>query len=639
MSYLKQLNSCQQSAVLHQDGPLLVVAGAGAGKTRTIAYRILHLIESGVKPESILAITFTNKAAREMRERVKKLLENKINQSEGGNNQLQTEPLVTTFHSFGVYVLRKQNHHLAIPRHFSILDRNDSISKIKEAMRSLNLEEKRFEPAKILGTISRLKGDGLNCVQFQTENNHGFWEKIVSQVWFKYEEILKNNRALDFDDLLLKTVDLFKKQPAVLANYQNQFRYLHIDEYQDTNTIQYELANLLANKHKNICVVGDADQSIYSWRGADFTNLLRFEKDYPSAKLILLEENYRSTQTILAAANQVIEKNTWRYKKNLFTQNQAGDRISLYTSLSETEEAFFVASKIKNLLSLKKNPDEIAVLYRANFQSRILEEACLQNNLPYQVLGTRFFERKEIKDIAAFIRAGLDPEDWDSVKRVINLPARGIGKVTLLKLASGQLETLPATTKQKIKQFQEILADVGQTIKNQPLSEAIKFIIKRTGLEADFKKDGSDGLERLENIRELVNVATKYDHLPPEEAVENLMTEIALATDQDELSQTKKGVKLMTVHAAKGLEFDYVFITGLEQDLFPHSNLNKNNQDQEEERRLFYVALTRARRKLFLSYAQTRQVFGRRRVNLPSEFIFDIDENLLEIESGLETII
>ncbi len=640
MSYLDQLNSRQKEAVCHQTGPLLVIAGAGAGKTRTIAYRILHLIESGIKPENILAITFTNKAAREMRERVEKLLARKL-----GSGTSKSIPLLCTFHSFGVQALRQRGERIGLARHFSILDRDDSVAKIKEAMRSLEINEKRFEPRKILNAISHQKGDNINLAEFKEKNDKDFWEKIISQIWAKYEYLLKTTKSLDFDDLLLKTVELFRKNPDVLTDFQEQFKYLHVDEYQDTNVVQYELTNLLAQKYQNICVVGDMDQSIYGWRGADFTNLLHFEKDYSSAKIILLEENYRSTQTILIAANSVISKNKQRYEKNLFTKNKAGAKIGLYTGLGEADEAQFIAKKAKELISGSVNPNEIAVLYRANFQSRVLEEACLQNNVPYQVLGTRFFERKEIKDIVAFIRTGLNPEDWESIKRIINIPPRGIGKTTLMKLAAGQFEDLPAKMKQKISQFKKVVTEIGEmAIQNKP-SELIKFIIDKTGLEENLKKDGEDGLERLENIKELVNVATKYDQLPPKEAIEAMMSEIALATDQDELNQPKIGIKLMTVHAAKGLEFDYVFIAGLEQDLFPHSGLSdpstslKTGDKNEEERRLFYVAVTRARHKLYLSYAQTRQVFGQRRVNMPSEFIFDIDENLLETESDLLTIV
>ncbi len=629
MNYLDQLNQPQREAVEYQEGPLLVIAGAGAGKTRTIAYRILHLIKSGIAPDNILAITFTNKAAREMRERVEKLLE----------GDKKGTPMLTTFHSFGVYVLRHSGARLGLSTHFSIFDRDESVAKIKEAMRAMSIDEKRFEPKKVLNAISKQKGDNISAKEFAGTQSNNVYGKIISQIWTRYDELLKANKALDFDDLLLKTVELFKTNPDILATYQDRFKYIHIDEYQDTNVVQYELTNLLAAKYKNICVVGDMDQSIYGWRGADFTNLMRFEKDYKGAKMVLLEENYRSTQTILSAANQVIEKNKQRHEKKLFTKNKEGAQIGLYTGMEEGDEASFMAQKAKELISSGVTPNEIAVLYRANFQSRVLEEACLRADVPYQVLGTRFFDRKEIKDIVAFVRAALNPEDWENMKRVINVPPRGIGKTTLLKLAAGQFEELPAGMKLKISQFKKILSEVSDfAIQNKP-SELIKFILDKTGLEKSLKEDGEDGQERLENIKELVNVATKYDALPPEEAIEAMMTEIALASDQDELDQPKSGIKLMTVHAAKGLEFDYVFITGLEQDLFPHAGMGDGKRDTEEERRLFYVAVTRARHKLYLSYAQTRQVFGQRRVNMPSEFIFDIDENLIETESGLWTII
>ncbi|MFA6476356.1 MAG: UvrD-helicase domain-containing protein [Candidatus Paceibacterota bacterium] len=629
MNYLNQLNAPQREAVEYQEGPLLVIAGAGAGKTRTIAYRILHLIKSGIAPENILAITFTNKAAREMRERVEKLLD----------GDKKGAPMLTTFHSFGVYVLRHSGARLGLSPHFSIFDRDESVAKVKEAMRAMSIDEKRFEPKKVLNAISKQKGDNVNAKEFAATQSTNIYGKIISQIWTRYDELLKTNKALDFDDLLLKTVELFKTNPDILASYQDRFKYIHIDEYQDTNVVQYELTNLLAEKYKNICVVGDMDQSIYGWRGADFTNLMRFEKDYKGSKMVLLEENYRSTQTILSAANQVIEKNKQRHEKKLFTKNKEGAQIGLYTGMEEGDEASFMAQKAKELINSGVTPNEIAVLYRANFQSRVLEEACLQVDVPYQVLGTRFFDRKEIKDIVAFVRAALNPEDWENMKRVINVPPRGIGKTTLMKLAAGQFEELPAGMKLKISQFKKILGEVSDfAIQNKP-SELIKFILDKTGLEKSLKEDGEDGQERLENIKELVNVATKYDALPPEEAIEAMMTEIALASDQDELDQPKSGIKLMTVHAAKGLEFDYVFITGLEQDLFPHAGMGDGKRDTEEERRLFYVAVTRARHKLYLSYAQTRQVFGQRRVNMPSEFIFDIDENLIETESGLWTII
>lgn len=637
MNYLDQLNEVQREAVEHKDGPLLIIAGAGAGKTRTVTYRIRHLINQAIKPKNILAITFTNKAAREMKERLEKLLQNNDEKSTERHNS-GNEVWVGTFHAFGVYILRAHSQAFGLSKFFSIFDRDESITKIKEAMRSIGIDEKRFEPRKVLNAISRQKGDGINFSEYQN-NASDFFQKTIAGVWSKYEILLKKEGALDFDDLLIKTVELFKTRPDILASYQERFHYIHVDEYQDTNVVQYELVKLLAEKYKNICVVGDMDQSIYGWRGADYTNLLRFEKDYPNTKTVLLEENYRSTQTILTAANQVITKNTKRFEKNLFTKNKAGSKISLFAGLDESEEARFIARRAKELIEEGKQPSEISVLYRANFQSRILEEAFLRESVPYQVLGTRFFERKEIKDVVAFIKSALNPNDFESLKRIINIPPRGIGKTTLAKMALGQEESLPAKTREKIHHFRKTLNLIAEFADQNKPSVLIKFILDKTGIEDLLKKGGEDDAERLENLKEFVSLATKYDSLPTEEGIPMLLTEIALATDQDSLNQNKNGAKLMTVHASKGLEFDCVFIAGLEQDLFPHAGLGNEKRDDEEERRLFYVAVTRAREKLFLTYAQSRLIFGSRQVNMPSEFIFDIDEELVENDDGLWTII
>ncbi len=633
MTYLEQLNSPQREAAEQIDGPLLIIAGAGAGKTRTIAYRILHLINKGVPPESILAITFTNKAAREMKERILALL----------GSETQKTPMISTFHSFGVYVLRAQYRELGLPKFFSIYDRDDSLAKVKEAMRQANLNDKSFEPRKFLNAISRLKGDGIARRDFENQASQdggsAFYQITLAAVWQIYDGLLKKDNALDFDDLLQKTVELFKKNPAVLTAYQDRFRYISIDEYQDTNVIQYELSKLLAQKNKNICVVGDMDQSIYGWRGADYTNLLRFEKDYPGAKVVLLEENYRSTEIILSAANKIIEKNKKRYDKKLFTKQTGGAKIGLYAGLEESDEAQFVARKAKEIIETGDNPEEIAILYRANWQSRILEEALLRAEVPYQVLGTRFFDRKEIKDIVSFIKVALNPNDFEAMKRIINIPPRGIGKTTLLKVATGQEASLPPAMRQKIASFRELLSAIAAFAAENKPSELIKFIIRLSGLEEMLKKGSEDELERLDNIKEFASLATKYDHLPTDEAVPIMLSEIALASEQDSLEEKKPGVKLMTVHASKGLEFDTVFIVGLEDGLFPHRGIGDSPKDEEEERRLFYVAVTRARKKLYLSYTESRLIFGSRQRNMPSEFIFDIDENLLETESGLWTIL
>ena len=626
MDHLENLNPAQKVAATHRKGPLLVVAGAGAGKTKTIVSRIINLIHSGVNPEAILAITFTNKAAKEMRDRVMAAID---------NNEWP-RPMVSTFHSLGATIIRDQARHLGLTQYFSIVNKEESLSIIKEAMRARGIDPKQVEPRKILGTISRQKGDGKNLQQFSEKQAENYFGEIVADVWRQYEKLLQERQALDFDDLLLKVVELFRKQPEILKHYQTRWQYLHIDEYQDTNTIQYQLAKMLATTHRNICVVGDIDQSIYSWRGADFKNIMRFEEDHPNATVVTLEQNYRSTKTILTAANQVIKKNQNRREKNLFTENKDGEQITLFIGLDEGEEAQLIAERAAKLIKNGSNPSEIAVLYRVNFQSRALEEAFLREGVPYRVLGTRFFERKEVKDVLAFIKVALNPADAESLRRVINIPPRGIGKVTLAKMVQGKEEKLPASIKTKIKEFKTLLAEVAEAVPKIKPSELIKFVITRTGLEKTLRNGTEEDMERLENVKELVSLAIKYDGEQPEEGTWKLLTEAALVSDQDSLNtpvaEKKTGVNLMTVHAAKGLEFQSVFVSGLEQDLFPSApRVNeKNDRDEEEERRLFYVALTRAKEKLFLSYAQARTIFGSRQVTLPSEFLGDISEDLMD---------
>ncbi len=635
MSHLLGLNVQQKEAVLQKNGPILIIAGAGAGKTKTLAHRILHLIKDGVHPENILAITFTNKAAKEMRERVEKI----IAEDKTLNIPLSYhyKPFVSTFHSLGVHILKENSRLIGLTRNFSIMDRSDSSKLIKECLKSLDIDPKQFEPNKILNIISREKGD-LNTIEnYSTDAEDGYTLKsVTAKVWPLYEKKLAEEKALDFDDLLLKTYNILKNNKDILEKYQNLWKYIHIDEYQDTNKVQYMTAKLLAEKFRNICVVGDIDQSIYSWRGADIQNILSFEKDYPEARVILLEENYRSTQTILAVANEVIQKNKLRREKNLFTKNDIGEKVSFLKALNEIEEARFIARKSQELIANGVSPREIAVLYRANFQSRVLEEAFLTESVPYQVLGTKFFDRKEVKDILSFLRASVNPESLSDLKRIINVPARGIGKVTILKIFAGGKDTLPDGVKEKVNNFFNLLIKIkSQTEKLKP-SEVVKYIIKESGLEFELQKGNDEDRERLENMRELATLAIKYDHLPKPEGIEKLLEEASLASDQDTLEKNESAVKLMTVHASKGLEFDYVFVTGLEQDLFPHQGMGteeKTPEEVEEERRLFYVALTRARIKLFLTYAEMRTIFGSQQMNLPSIFLGEFDNDFLEEEN------
>jgi DNA helicase-2/ATP-dependent DNA helicase PcrA len=634
MEYLRELNERQKEAVLKTDGPLLVLAGAGSGKTKTITHRIVHLIHQGIAPNQVLAVTFTNKAAKEMRERALDLIRTF---PPSGRALMDSTPVITTFHSFGVRLLREWHEAAGLKRHFTILDRADSKKIVRESLEKAGYNPKEFEPGRMLAIISRAKGDALSRADF-TDQASSYPDRVASEVWEHYEERLRADGALDFDDLLLRTLRLMESNSAMRQTIQERFRYIHIDEYQDTNKVQYELARLLAAKHQNLCSVGDIDQSIYSWRGADIQNVLQFERHFPKAKVILLEENYRSTKTIVAASNQVIAKNHNRVEKTVFTNNQAGEKITVFSGFSGSDEADYIARKASGLIEEGAAPSDIAVLFRTNFQSRALEEAFLNLDIPYQVLGVKFFERKEVKDVLSYLRLALNPGSGADLARVINTPARGIGKVTVLKILEGKRTELKGTTLSKVEAFDQMMMDIADEARTKKVSETLKFIIARTGMELNLKKGGTEeDLERLENLRELVSLATRYDELDPEAAVEALLEDAALQSDQDELKkkEEKDAVRLMTVHAAKGLEFPYVFVTGLEEGLFPHERLDNKGVDHEEERRLFYVALTRAGKKLWLTYAQSRMIFGSSRVNIPSSFLSDLDTELVEIEGGL----
>jgi len=638
MNYLEELNPEQKSAVLHKDGPLLIVAGAGAGKTKTLTHRILHLIKEGVEPKNILAITFTNKAAKEMLDRVTRLIEE--------DNELdislsyRERPFISTFHALGVRILRENSDKLKVNKNFTILDDGDTTSLIKEAMKQKSIDSKQYAPRVIKSAISKEKNNLVTQAQYSEKVGNQYFPRIVADIWEVYEKLLKKHGGFDFDDLIMQTVLLLEKDSAVLKHYQDLWQYIHIDEYQDTNTAQYKLSKLLTGDRKNICVVGDMDQCVYSWRGADFRNIMNFEKDYKDAKVVLLEENYRSTANILAAANDIIKKNKIRVEKNLFTKKEGGEKIGLYSGYDETDESCFVARKSAELIRDGVQAKDIAVLYRANFQSRVLEEAFLHEGVQYQVLGVKFFERKEVKDVLSFLRASLNPDSLADIKRIINVPPRGIGKVTLTKIFAGQEDTLPAKMKEKVKYFRTALERIAERAVQNKVSDTLKFIVTESGLEAHLKKGTDEDKERLENIYELVTLATKYDFLPSEEAVQKLLEDAALASDQDSLSthvkkEPENAVRLMTVHASKGLEFPNVFIVGLEQDLFPHAGFDgpgRNEEREEEERRLFYVALTRAERKAILTYASVRTIFGSKQVNIPSEFITDISDEFLEDE-------
>lgn len=640
------LNAPQKQAVETTEGPLLVLAGAGSGKTRVITHRIVQLIQNGVAPHNILAVTFTNKAATEMRERVFALIEKYPNTS---FSHIDSKPTVTTFHALGVRILREHHETLNLRRHFIIYDRSDSLRAVKKGLEIAGYDAKQFEPRKVLSMISKAKGDALSRSGY-AETASSYPEKVTSAVWEHYEKIMSEEHALDFDDLLLKTLRLLQGYPVIREVLSNRYTYIHIDEYQDTNKVQFEIAKLLAGEKQNICVVGDVDQNIYSWRGADIKNVLQFEKNFPGAKTIFLEENYRSTQTIIAVSNEIIAKNKMRIPKTVFTSNQEGEKITLFAALTGADEAEYIVMTAKSLIADGASPSSIAVLYRTNFQSRVLEEAFLNFNVPYQLLGTKFFERKEVKDVLSFLRLSLNPESTSDIARIVNVPTRGIGKVTMLKMIEGKKDEIKGATLEKVERFTQMIQDITDCARTKKISETLTFIIKRTGMEIDFKKNGTeDDLERLENLQELVSLATGYDHLDPEAGVEALIENAALQSDQDELQdkEQKDAVRLMTVHASKGLEFPYVFISGMEEGLFPHERLDDRGIDHEEERRLFYVALTRAEKKVFLTYAHMRTIFGVQKVNVPSSFLNDISGEHIEAEgkqnnrgeSGYETTI
>jgi DNA helicase-2/ATP-dependent DNA helicase PcrA len=985
------LNERQHEASIHKEGPLMILAGAGAGKTKTITSRISELIKSGVAPETILAITFTNKAAKEMRERVTAILSNDPDLNRPVS--MRERPFVSTFHSMGVHILKENAHLLGLTRNFTIFDRDDSKRAVKAGIVANGLDPKQFEPAKILGIISREKGNGMSFQTFKDNAGRDYMRNIVSNVWEHYESRLKKEKALDFDDLLLKTMILLRDNEAVRERYQKTWQYIHIDEYQDTNEVQYKIARLLLNEKKNICVVGDIDQCllpdtkikiqngvkkicdlksgetvissagggdvcesriskvkkkkykgeiieiqtkkgkilkmtpehivfaglnvtqnihyvylmykrslgfrigivqgirspkqnqtqigpvvrcnqenadkmwilkvctnrddaqyfeqyfstfygipmivfhvvgrrmswtqdllnklyknipteeramkllnelkmsfdyphyfpqgttnsnasgnrlnirlamfsdnrkslnhpwgltrisinsnnlevkevieklgfrtrkgkannwrveiarldygeaeslakklsekipdstliktvlltknkrllfqpasnlhptmkigildgdeiiedevikvtkreyigdvydldienthnyiannivvhncIYSWRGADIENILNFENDYPDAKIVVLEQNYRSTKTILGAANDIIKKNKNRREKNMFTENAEGEKVSLYTAYDENDEARYIARTSQELFEQGVKPEQIAVLYRTNFQSRAIEEAFLSYGIAYELIGTRFFERKEVKDILSFIRFALNPESLSDLTRIINVPPRGIGKVTLLKIIEGKEHELPGKAGESVASFRRFVAKLQVEIASKKPSEVVKFIFKESGIETYLMKEGDEGLERIQNIKELVTLALKYDAMPQGEGIEKMLEETALASDQDEVDEKKPAVKLMTIHASKGLEFDHVFVTGLEEGLFP-SRRDGEEKDEEEERRLMYVAVTRAGKKVFLSCASVRTIFGEKRMGIPSEFIGDIGEEHFE---------
>ncbi|NLZ51674.1 MAG: DNA helicase PcrA [Thermoanaerobacteraceae bacterium] len=642
MNLLDDLNLQQKKAVTHPAGPLLVLAGAGSGKTRVLTYRIAYLINNqGIKPKSILAITFTNKAAQEMKDRIKQLLPS------------VDDILVSTFHSACVRFLRVDIDKLGYNRNFIIFDTQDQQVLVKECLRTLNIDEKKFAPAVVLSYIGRAKDKLLEPAKC-LDGAKDIREKTMATVYELYQKRLKENNALDFDDIIMKTVKLFKEFPAVLSYYQNRFSHILVDEYQDTNLAQYELVRMMAAKHRNLCVVGDDDQSIYSFRGADIRNILEFEQDFPDATVIRLEQNYRSTQIILNAANDIIDNNFARKKKTLWTNNGEGEKINLVTLEDEGQEAYFIAREINDRifrddLSYK----DFAVLYRTNAQSRVLEEAMVKMRLPYKIIGgLRFYQRKEIKDILAYLRLVANPSDDVSLLRIINVPKRGIGQATVSKMRAAAEErnqsifdimmdaehlSFSAAIQNKLQRFLLMMQDFKNMSNKMTVSDLTNYILDQTGyMDELVSQNTTEASSRIENLQEMVGAAIEFEQKKPDATLEDFLTELALVSDVDNLEEKNDAVVLMTLHSAKGLEFPIVFLAGMDEGIFPHSRSLLDSDQLEEERRLCYVGITRARKKLYMTRAWQRSLYGNTSYYTASRFLKEISEEyLIETSYGI----
>ncbi|MDK7878277.1 DNA helicase PcrA [Staphylococcus epidermidis] len=640
---VKNMNSEQSEAVRTTEGPLLIMAGAGSGKTRVLTHRIAYLLdEKDVSPYNILAITFTNKAAKEMKARVEHLV--------GEEAQVIW---MSTFHSMCVRILRRDADRIGIERNFTIIDPTDQKSVIKDVLKSENIDSKRFEPRMFIGAISNLKNELKTPEDAQKEAND-FHSQMVATVYKGYQRQLSRNEALDFDDLIMTTINLFERVPETLEYYQNKFQYIHVDEYQDTNKAQYTLVKLLANKFKNLCVVGDSDQSIYGWRGADIQNILSFEEDYPEAKTIFLEQNYRSTKNILNAANEVIKHNSERKPKGLWTANSGGDKIQYYEAMTERDEAEYVVKEIMKHQRSGKKYSEMAILYRTNAQSRVLEETFMKSNIPYTMVGgQKFYDRKEIKDLLSYLRVIANSNDDISLQRIINVPKRGIGPSSVEKIQTYALQNnismfdalaevdfigLSKKVTQECISFYEMIQNLIKEQEFLEISEIVDEVLQKSGYRDMLDREQSiESRSRLENLDEFMSVPKDYEENTPleEQSLINFLTDLSLVADIDE-ADTQNGVTLMTMHSAKGLEFPIVFIMGMEELLFPHIRAIKSEDDHEmeEERRICYVAITRAEELLYITNATTRMLFGRSQSNMPSRFLKEIPEDLLDSHTG-----
>jgi ATP-dependent DNA helicase PcrA len=644
MDLKKLLNKEQYEAAVAINGPLLILAGAGSGKTRVLTYRIAHMIEDlEIYPSKILAITFTNKAAEEMRERIRRLVGDEVDYM-----------WVSTFHSSCVRILRREIDKLGYNKNFAIYDSYDQKVLIKQCMEELNVNDKDITDREIINKIGEQKDNLISPEKFKKENEHNFRLNKIADAYLLYQKKLKSNNALDFDDLIYKTVDLFKKNPDVLEFYQRKFQYIMVDEYQDTNKSQYELVRLLAVAHKNICVVGDDDQCIYAWRGADITNILDFEKDYPNAKVIKLEQNYRSKANILKAANDVIKNNAQRKSKILRTESDSGQKIKIYRSYSDIDEGMYVSSQIKRIMQEKnKSFKDFAVLYRTNAQSRIFEDVFMKSNIPYRIIGgLKFYDRKEIKDIMGYLKFINNPLDDISLKRIINVPKRSIGDATVQKVQEfansmdecmysvlldvEQVLNLPARGISSIKKFVSLINSFIRNRDQIPVSTLIREILDSTGYLEELKNSKNiEDMSRIENLKELVSAAAEFESSSEDKSLSAFLEKVTLVSDIDNFNEDADTVVMMTVHSAKGLEFPVVFMVGMENGIFPGSQSLNDFSEMEESRRLCYVGITRAKEHLYMTSAESRRVFGRTVSYSQSDFINEISVDLKEYEGAV----
>ena len=626
MNLIDSLNDRQKEAVVNTDGPMLILAGAGSGKTKVLTTKVAYLIEEkNIDPNNILAITFTNKAAKEMKERIFKL---------EGNSAFYIQ--ISTFHSFGLKILKENCELLGYEKNFTILDSDDSLSIIKKIMKELNIDANKYNPKAIKNVISNNKNEIIDPEKYFLYVNTDF-DEIALEVYRKYEKSLKINNAVDFDDLLILPLKLFNNNPGVLQKYQEKYKYVFIDEYQDTNEPQYILSKMISAKYKNITVVGDADQAIFTWRGANYKNILNFEKDYKDAKVVLLEENYRSTKTILNAANNVIKNNKVRKEKNLWTQNEEGSKITYYKAFDEKDESNYVVNEIKKLIEKGVNPKDICVLYRANAQSRTVEEAFLTSNISYNIVGSyAFYNRKEIKDLIAYLKLIYNNKDDVSLLRVINYPKRGIGNKAIENLAikSNVLDKslYEVIDSGKELDFKNMIEEIKKEESHLTLTELIDMVLDKSGMKKSLEDEKSIEADiRLENLEEFKSIAKAMEINEGIVSLEELLDKLALVSDvSEQKNDNEDKVTLMTMHAVKGLEYDYVFVVGVEEGLFPHSNSLESNDELEEERRLCYVAITRAKKKLYLINARSRILYGKVSSNVPSRFINEISDEYIE---------